>query len=66
MVAIYPAGAILNAFLGAADATIRFPKDPDDIIGSPQRLVIAPGKPSVLEFKEKGGTGHYKVTFKVK
>jgi hypothetical protein len=60
------AAAIVNTFLGAADATIRFPKDPDDIIGPPQRLVIVPGKKPMLEFKEKGGTGHYKVTFKVK
>jgi len=60
------AKAIINSFLGAADATIRAPKDPDDTIGPPQRLVVSPGKTTPLEFKEKDGTGHYKVTFKIK
>lgn len=60
------AQAIINAFLGAADATLRAPKDPDDIIGSPTRLVVTPGKTTTLEFKEKNGSGRYKVIFKVK
>lgn len=58
------AAAIVNAFLGAASATIRAPKDPDDRIGLPRRLVVSPGKPTVMDFKESGGDGHYKVTFK--
>jgi len=57
--------SMINAFKGAADATIRAPKDPDDTLGAPQRLIVSPGNPRTLEFKEKGGTGHYRVRFKV-
>ena len=59
------AAGIVNAFLGAASATIRAPKDPDDRIGLPKRLSVTPGKTTVIDFKESGGDGHYKVTFKV-
>jgi hypothetical protein len=59
------AHAVAQSFLGSASATIRAPYDPDDLIDAPKRLVVAPGEPSWLEFKEKDGDGHYKILFKV-
>jgi hypothetical protein len=41
---------------------IGYPKGDDDVIGSPQRIIIRDGQLSTVDFM---GLGHYNIQFKV-